>query len=51
MDFVHEIWLKVGKWKPEYIHIFEIKLGKKIFDLNMATKTNFVTLRNNAYLY
>ena len=48
MEFFNEIWLKVGE--HEYIYIFEIQFGKKIFCLKMAAKTSFVTLRNNANL-
>ena len=46
MEFSNEIWLRVGE--HEYINICEIK--KKIFCLEMAAKTSFVTLRNNANL-
>ena len=48
MKFFNEIWFKVGE--HEYIYIFEIKFEKKLFCLKMATKTRFVTLRNNANL-
>ena len=48
MEFSNEIWLKVGE--HEYINILEIKFEKKIFCFEMAAKTSFVTLRNNANL-
>ena len=47
MKFFNEIWLKVGE--HGYIYIFEIKF-EKIFCSEMAAKTSFVTLRNNANL-
>ena len=48
MEFSNEIPLKVGE--HEYTNICEIKFEKKIFRLEMAAKTSFVTLRNNANL-
>ena len=54
MDFFNEIWLKVGE--HEYIYNVEIKFEKKkkkkkkLFCLQMAAKTSFVTLRNYANL-
>ena len=47
-EFFNKIWLKVKE--HEFIYIFEIKFEKKLFCLKMATKTSFVTLRNNAHL-
>ena len=46
MEFFNEIWLKVVE--HGYIYIFEIKFKNKLFCLKIATKTSFVTLRNNA---
>ena len=42
------ICLKVREY--EFIYIFEIKFGKKVFCLKVVAKTSFVTLRNNANL-